>query len=63
MIPQHFDSALRELNWSAEDERQTLLVVRIVVIHVEYTGAVITTLTFNRERIVKDTVPFVSGFE
>jgi hypothetical protein len=44
MIPQHFDSTLRELNWSAEDERQTLLVVRIVVIHVEYTGAVIATL-------------------
>ena len=50
MIPQHFDSTLRELNWGAEDERQTLLVVRIVVIHVEYTGAVIATLSFKNRR-------------
>lgn len=44
MVLQHFDGAFRELNWSSEYERQTLLVVWIVVIHIVHAGAVVPAL-------------------
>ena len=44
MVLQHFDRAFSELNWSSEYERQTLLVVWIVVIHIVHAGAVVPAL-------------------
>ena len=46
MVPQHFGSTLRDLHGGAMSERQTLQVVRIVIVHIEKTG---------KERVGMDT--------